>query len=139
MAGPIKSANPEPNPDPMFGTQRPGTLGPGLPTGETWPSGTDTARSAQDHAEAAMAAARQAGTSAVGAAREVGGHASHAVREAGQSAAEALDALAIAGRDRLGQGLETLSANVSRHPIAAIAIAGGVGILLGLMSRPERR
>lgn len=60
-------------------------------------------------------------------------------REATESAAEELDELGSELRVRLDDGLEALSRTVVRNPLRSIAIAAGVGLVFGLIVRPERR
>ena len=62
-----------------------------------------------------------------------------AAREATESAAEELDELGSELRVRLDDGLEALSRTVVRNPLRSIAIAAGVGLVFGLIVRPERR
>lgn len=62
-----------------------------------------------------------------------------AAREATASAAEELDELGTELRVRLDDGIETLSQSVVRNPLKSIAIAAGIGLVFGLIVRPERR
>lgn len=62
-----------------------------------------------------------------------------AAREATESAAEELDELGAELRVRLDDGIETLSQTVVRNPLKSIAIAAGIGLVFGLIVRPERR
>jgi ElaB/YqjD/DUF883 family membrane-anchored ribosome-binding protein len=77
----------------------------------------DIGTAAGDHAEAALAAAR----------------------EAKASASEALDSFTLTARERVDEGIRNLSQSVSDHPLRSIAVAAGIGLLVGMLTRPERR
>ena len=63
------------------------------------------------------------------------GEAVDAVRHAGQAAVSGLRAGAGEARILTETGLDTLGKSVIRNPLAALAIAAGTGLLLGLLSR----
>jgi ElaB/YqjD/DUF883 family membrane-anchored ribosome-binding protein len=68
-------------------------------------------------------------------AAEAGSQAARTARVAAGEAAETLSDVSTVARDLALDGMDRLSAEVARHPIQAIAVAAGLGILLGLMTR----
>ena len=62
-----------------------------------------------------------------------------AVRSAGKSAASGLGVAATEARSLTESGLDTIGQSVVRNPLAALAIAAGTGLLLGLLSRQDTR
>jgi len=62
-------------------------------------------------------------------------HAGTRVRETVSDLAHRAGDFASTARDRMGETSMELEDNISRNPWAAILIAGGVGLLLGMMSR----
>lgn len=101
-------------------------------TGAALAEGADAvARSAREAlAEMRAIAARFAATTG-----ETAGAAAEAVKATGVDTAERVAGLVeearILGRD----GLDTLADGVAKRPIAALAVAAGVGLLLGIVTR----
>ncbi|MEJ1157500.1 glycine zipper domain-containing protein [Prosthecomicrobium sp. N25] len=61
-----------------------------------------------------------------------------AAREAKASAVESLEDFTVTARERIDEAAQSLSETVARNPLRSIAIAAGVGLLVGLLTRPER-
>lgn len=101
-------------------------------SGPSAPSSADTAKASRDAQSSAV-------DDRVDAASETIANAMKAAREATASAAEELDELGSELRVRLDDGIETLSRTVVRNPLKSIVIAAGIGLVCGLIVRPERR
>ncbi|MBP0651938.1 hypothetical protein J8J40_33245, partial [Mycobacterium tuberculosis] len=56
---------------------------------------------------------------------------------AGLAAVDNVATAAGDARQRVESGVETISQSVARNPLTAVAIAAGVGMILGLMNRPD--
>lgn len=67
------------------------------------------------------------------------GEAIDAVRNAGQAAMNSFGTVAGEARAVTESGLDSIGKQVVRNPLAALAIAAGAGLLLGLLSRSDTR
>ncbi|PPQ38508.1 hypothetical protein SAMN06265338_10695 [Rhodoblastus acidophilus] len=64
--------------------------------------------------------------------------ATEAVRKAGSRAADQAGALASDARASADRGVQRLSDSVVANPLAALAIAAGIGFILAHLTRAER-
>ncbi len=67
------------------------------------------------------------------------GEAGDAAKTAASHSGDLIGSMASDIKANGEQSLDALAATVSRHPFGAVAAAAGVGLLLGLLSRPGAR
>ena len=66
------------------------------------------------------------------------GEAAEAVKKAGARAADQAGHVASQARASADRGVETLSDSVAKNPLAALAIAAGLGFILAHLTRSDR-
>lgn len=102
-------------------------------------TGTTIAAQAEavaDQARAALSEMRAIVDRFAVATGEKAGVAADAVKATGTETVERFGALVSEARDAGAEGLETLSDSIAKRPLAALAVAAGVGLLIGMVTRP---